>query len=181
MFPGGARIGTEHGQARIRNKSVLGRLRRPHGVRPQPHSLSPFRQGSSESGGQCGRPASPVPRSALWRVIGLRRGCDSIDLCPCLISRLSRGSDGGLFRTMSATQAGFVRARFMSWISSSVASESRVFDGSEPRDEGSKGVPKVRSIGFSASVRCAEAHGTQRANPKTNTEVSAFLAILINL
>src|SRR5690606_10241127 len=47
-----SRFGKQHGQARIRHEPVSGRLRRPHGIRSQPHALPPLHRGGSETGGE---------------------------------------------------------------------------------------------------------------------------------
>src|SRR5688500_10282590 len=44
-----------YGQARVRNESVPGRLRRPYGVWARPHALPPLHQGGSGAGRQCVR------------------------------------------------------------------------------------------------------------------------------
>src|SRR5690606_38739216 len=52
---GPVQVGSQDGQARIRNEPIPGRLRRSYGVWAERHALSPLHQGGAGTGGQCVR------------------------------------------------------------------------------------------------------------------------------
>src|ERR1700752_1966910 len=52
------------GQARFWNEPVSGRLRRPYGVRAEPHALPPLHQGGPGAGGQCVRQRNAIVRAS---------------------------------------------------------------------------------------------------------------------